>query len=136
MNKAKFKLDAVILIVIAAISLLNQKITPDLAIVDLKTKRQQIFPHLQALGLKPGLTAPNPAGTISRLAIKQLLSCLNQKLPSLLVDGEEDLLVLPVILLAPLKTTVYYGQPDQGIVQVKVTEKTKAKALKFLKAFI
>ncbi len=121
---------------IAAISLLNQKITPDLAIVDLKTKRQRIFPNLKALGLKPGLIAINPAGTITRNLVKQLLACISQKQPTLLVDGEEDLVVLPAVLLAPLQTTIFYGQPNLGLVKITVTETTKAKALKFLKAFI
>ncbi|OGD57812.1 hypothetical protein A3I57_00795 [Candidatus Beckwithbacteria bacterium RIFCSPLOWO2_02_FULL_47_23] len=121
---------------IAAVALLNQKITPDLAIVDLKTKRQRIFPHLKALGLKPGLTAANPAGTITKNSVRQLLSSLEKKQPTLLIDGEEDLLVLPAVLLAPLLTTVFYGQPDQGLVKIIVSEKTKSKALQFLQQFI
>lgn len=120
---------------IAAISLLKEKITPDLAIVDLKTKRQQIFPHLQSLGLQPGLKASNPAGMITKNLVKRLLICLSQKQPTLLIDGEEDLAVLPAVLLSPLNTTVFYGQPDQGLVKINVSEITKAKALKFLKAF-
>jgi len=121
---------------IAAISLLNQKIVPNLAIVDLKTKRRQIFPHLQALGLKSGLTAPNPAGIITNYSVRQLLNCFSQKQSSLLIDGEEDLLVLPAILLSPLQTTIFYGQPDQGLVKITVTEAVKTKALKFLQQFI
>ncbi|MDZ4228783.1 MAG: pantetheine-phosphate adenylyltransferase [Patescibacteria group bacterium] len=120
---------------IAAVTLLNQTIAPDLAIVDLKTRRQPVFPDLKSLGLKPGLTAPNPAGTINRRAVKQLLRCLNQKLSSLLIDGEEDLLVLPTVLLAPLQTTVFYGQPNRGLVKIIVTETAKAKALKFVTLF-
>ncbi len=120
---------------IAAISLLNQKITPDLAIVDLKTKRQRIFPNLQAEGLPAGLTAINPPGTVTQNAVTKLLNCFSQKQPSLLIDGEEDLLVLPAILLAPLLTTIFYGQPDKGLVKITVTETTKAKALRFLQRF-
>ncbi|MEK7513616.1 MAG: DUF359 domain-containing protein [Patescibacteria group bacterium] len=121
---------------IATISLLNQKITPDLAIVDLKTKRQPIFPHLEALGLKPGLTSLNPPGIITAHLVQQLLACLRQPQPSLLVNGEEDLAVLPAVLLSPLKTTIFYGQPDKGLVKILVTESTKLKALNFLKKFI
>ena len=120
---------------IAAISLLNQEIKPDLAIVDLKTRRQRIFPSLQAEGLPAGLRAVNPPGTITKNAATKLFDCLSQTQPSLLIDGEEDLLVLPAVLLAPLKTTVFYGQPDQGLVKITVTETTKAKALKFLQWF-
>lgn len=120
---------------IAAISLLNQNIKPDLAIVDLKTKRRRIFPDLAAEGLPVGLTAVNPPGTVSKNAVAKLLDCLKEKQPTLLIDGEEDLLVLPAVLLAPLRTTVFYGQPDQGIVKIIVSEAAKAKALKFLRRF-
>jgi uncharacterized protein (UPF0218 family) len=36
------------------------------------------------------------------------------------VDGEEDLAVLPAIVLAPANTTVVYGLPGRGIICVKV----------------
>ena len=120
---------------IAAVALLRQKIVPDLAIVDLKTNRQPVFPHLKALGLKPGLTAINPAGTITRNSVRQLLVSLEKKQPSLLIDGEEDLLVLPAVLLAPLLTIIFYGQPGRGLVKITVSETAKAKALKFLFKF-
>lgn len=120
---------------IATISLLNQKITPNLAIVDLKTKRQPIFPHLEALGLKPGLNAINPPGLITTNLIHQLLTCLSRGQSTLLVHGEEDLAVLPAVLFSPLKTTIFYGQPDQGLVKILVTESTKKKALNLLQKF-
>ncbi len=120
---------------IAAISLLKQKITPDLAIVDLKTKRQPAFAGLSALGLQPGLTATNSPGTITSDLAEKILSCLSQKIPTLLLDGEEDLAVLPAILLSPLKTTIFYGQPNKGLVKITVTEKTKTKALNLLTKF-
>lgn len=120
---------------IAVLSLLKQNIKPDLAIVDLKSRRQPIFPDLASEGLPSGLTAVNPAGTITKDAAAKLLDCLQKKQPTLLIDGEEDLLVLPAILLAPLKTTIFYGQPDQGLVKITVSETTKAKSLKFLQQF-
>ena len=121
---------------IAAITLLKQKIKPDLAIVDLKTKRQPVFLNLSALGLKPGLLTHNPPGFITVDLAEKILSCLSKKIPTLLVDGEEDLAVLPAILLSPLKTTIYYGQPDSGLVKITVTEKTKKKAQNLLHKFI
>lgn len=120
---------------IAAISLLKQHLRPDLAVVDLKSRRQPVFPDLGSTGLTPGLTAVNPPGTITQTAVKKLLDCLNQHRPTLLINGEEDLLVLPAVLLAPLLTTVFYGQPDKGLVKITVTEKSKAKALTYLQEF-
>ncbi len=46
----------------------------------------------------------------------------------LLVDGEEDLLTLVAVLYAPENALVVYGQPNQGIVVVRVTSKKRAEA--------
>lgn len=52
------------------------------------------------------------------------------------IDGEEDLLVLPVIDHAPFYSTVYYGQPGVGMVEVVVTEEKKNQAIAFFRKFI
>ena len=51
------------------------------------------------------------------------------------ISGEEDLLVLPAILYAPLGTFVYYGQPNAGIIQVLVTPAIKQKVKTLLSQF-
>jgi len=51
------------------------------------------------------------------------------------VSGQEDLAVLPAILLAPMGSFVIYGQPGQGFVVVEVLEKTKLKTLLLLSRF-
>jgi len=48
------------------------------------------------------------------------------------VIGEEDLAGVPAILLSPLGTVVLYGQPQEGIVVVKVTEEKKRQLLQLL----
>ena len=53
----------------------------------------------------------------------------------IIVDGEEDLAVLPVVLLAPLDSLVFYGQRNQGLVLVKVTEEKKSEFVKILARF-
>jgi len=49
------------------------------------------------------------------------------------VEGEEDLLTLPVIVLAPESTAVIYGQPMEGLVIVEVTSHKKDWALAVLR---
>ncbi len=44
---------------------------------------------------------------------------------SIFVDGEEDLIALAAILYAPLNSLVLYGQPDKGLVAVKVNRGKK-----------
>ena len=52
------------------------------------------------------------------------------------VDGEEDLLALPAIVDAPAGAIVYYGQPQNGLVEVLVTLQKKKKAVVLLRQFI
>ena len=49
----------------------------------------------------------------------------------IIVDGEEDLLVLPVCTRAKDGFTVLYGQPNEGIIVVRadLTSRNKAKSL-------
>ncbi len=45
-----------------------------------------------------------------------------------MVEGEEDLLTLVAVVLAPLGSLVAYGQPDRGIVIVVVSDVEKSLA--------
>lgn len=109
---------------------------PYIIIYDRKIKRRQAVPEkikiITALKINE-IKAKNPPGTITEEAenaVKQALS-LNEK-TKIYIDGEEDLLVIPAIMLAPIDTLVYYGQPDEGIVQLKVTQQLKNKMKKIV----
>jgi len=72
----------------------------------------------------------NPQGTITQNAAKTLQKAFAdyQKTRGkqlVIVSGEEDLLAIPAILLAPLSAVVVYGQFDQGIVVVNISEQNK-----------
>jgi pantetheine-phosphate adenylyltransferase len=41
------------------------------------------------------------------------------------IDGEEDLAVIPAVLLTALGSEIYYGQPDEGLVRIRVSEEIK-----------
>lgn len=91
----------------------------DSAVYDLKEQRRAInSPTLT--NLKPDLTVKNPAGSIN-LALTQAL----QKYKLIFVDGEEDLAAVALMLLLPLGSKIYYGQPHQGLVEMIVTEEKK-----------
>lgn len=107
---------------------LKHGIIPHLAIIDLKTKRQIQFENVAQIGFvhTQFKKVTNPAGMITTSLIK----ALNKPKTSLIVvDGEEDLAVIPAVLLNPLGTYIYYGQPDEGVVEVKVTPKIKQSLL-------
>lgn len=78
---------------------------------------------------KPNYEVSNPAGTIQpdlAAIIEQVYKDQQSKPIHIKVEGEEDLAAVPSILLAPLGTHVYYGQPNQGLVHVEVTEEVKS----------
>jgi uncharacterized protein (UPF0218 family) len=73
----------------------------------------------------------NPAGTISKGAVRALRDALSDSSTNpvrVIVEGEEDLLTLPILVLVPLGSVVLYGQPFKGIVIVRVDSKTRKTA--------
>jgi cytidyltransferase-like protein len=113
-------------------------IVPDLAIIDLHVHRQPYklyhdynFPH----DMIPVHMRSGP-GNISRDALR-FISQWGKTLRKfvLVVHGEDDLLVLPVIYYAPIGTIVLYGQPGVGIVRLLVTPELQEKALQYLEKF-
>lgn len=120
----------------------------DIAIIDFQVKRVETFKNLSEIGFvktKPDVTVENPKGTLtpeSFTAVKKALHFVQgkplqaQSKPFVIrVFGEEDLLTLVAILLAPLDTHVFYGQPNQGIVEVVVTEDKKSEVRDTLSKF-
>lgn len=106
--------------------LLGFGITPDLAIVDGKERRlARNYPRHDAKEVR----CTNPAGTISQTAIELLRKALSEKEPVVVVvEGEEDLLALPVFAMAPEGAMVLYGQPLEGMVAVKITPAKRKQA--------
>ena len=109
--------------------LLEVGIIPDICIVDNRTKRKPVSNNVSARNMDKGydeLSVDNPAGIITDELIKTLCEAFaSEKTIRIFVRGEEDLATLPVILLAPLGSVVLYGQPDEGVVFVRVTEEKK-----------
>lgn len=104
-----------------------------LILVDNHTKRGKEIPTLT---VKPSriLEVKNPAGMIGG----ELFESLEEAVRSIVtedlegpimieVDGEEDLSTLVAIKLMPNGSTVVYGQPDAGLVVVRVDDEIKKK---------
>jgi len=109
--------------------LLEAGIFPEICIVDNRTKRKPVARHVSTRNMDnvyEKISVENPAGIITDELIKTLCEAFTSEKPiRIFVKGEEDLATLPVILLAPLGAVVLYGQPDEGVVFVKVTEEKK-----------
>ncbi|HEU4605667.1 MAG TPA: GTP-dependent dephospho-CoA kinase family protein [Nitrososphaera sp.] len=105
-------------------------IVPDVAVIDGRERRsKRSYP---ANYPAKELRCRNPAGTISKDAVKALQEALKAEPPvRVLVEGEEDLLALPAFALAPEGSIILYGQPLEGLVVVRITP-TKQKQAKDL----
>jgi hypothetical protein len=47
-----------------------------------------------------------------------------------LIEGEEDLVAAALVFALPLESVMYYGQPGEGMVKVRVSEELKERLLK------
>lgn len=107
-------------------------IIPQVSIFDNQTKRVKIEPHI--FPNKEILQVKNPQGKITQEAINAIQTALQSSTQSqIVVEGEEDLLTLAAAVYAPENALIIYGQPDQGIVVVKVTAEKKGEAQKIWK---
>ncbi len=125
--------------------LINQhKIKVDLAIVDFRVKRRKIYSSMQDLNFDVDtqdktsiITVRNEPGKITKTLVTAIRTSLNRIISDrrsriIKVNGEEDLAAVPAIILSPLGSVVIYGQPNEGVVVVQVTEEKKSRLIKLM----
>jgi uncharacterized protein (UPF0218 family) len=120
--------------------LLNSNIIPDILIVDDRTKRGPASARVVVGTKHTGFSeifVDNPPGVITEDLINVVHDAIRSKdHVRIFVRGEEDLAALPAILLAPEGSVVLYGQPDEGVVLVKITKSKKEEILDLLDKMI
>jgi len=113
---------------VVAANALRQGIFVNIFVVDNKTMRREIEPAI--ICAKKEMSAKNPRSTITREAWTVIARAMNEKQTvKVSIEGEEDLLVLPAVLSAPIGSLIVYGQPNEGIVLVNVTRGKKREAV-------
>jgi len=115
-------------------NLLQLGVKPQIQIVDgLEKRSKRVVPTDDKTNTK--LFCKNPPGEITDESMKVIQEAFSSEPPvRILVDGEEDLLVIPVCMYAPENSVVMYGQPNEGLVIVTVTPEIRAKVQKILDA--
>ena len=130
-------------------SLIQVGLVPDIGVIDYKSRRVRIGAisnikyQISKLQIKNQKEIINKQGTISKDAVEPIKKAIDIQIshpegvkPQLIIiEGEEDLLALPAILFAPLRSVVLYGQMDLGVVMVEVDEKIKNKVRNIVKEF-
>lgn len=104
-----------------------------LKIFDGKIKRRKVNPPPNFWW--GALRCSNPAGTIQKEVWQVIKKALKNN-KNVFIDGEEDLLTIPVVLLAEKNTAVVYGLPDKGICLIEISSKTKKIFKELLRKFI
>ncbi len=118
-------------------NLLDNDLYPDLGIIDNRIQRKDH--NHDIIRTENILRADNPAGTITKNLWETIESAVSLILEDkekriIEVKGEEDLAVLPCLLVAPEDAVILYGQPNEGLVFVNVSE-GKDKALRLMDFF-
>ncbi len=104
-------------------TILQEGYTPDVMIVDGITKRG---PYGEQFSAAQEFTFYNPAAVIYPEAWSTIDTAIHEPEKSLvMVEGEEDLMGFPAVILAPNGAAVLYGQPDVGIVWIPVNVENK-----------
>ena len=126
---------------IIAGSLVRSNITPSVIVIDLKSRREALKVNSKFEVRNSKLRKyRNKAGTIDSQAVARLCKLRDQYLLRhkplrMIVEGEEDLLALAAILLAPLHSIILYGQYNLGVILVTVTEEKKNEIYKIVSKF-
>lgn len=111
--------------------LLQADRTPDVAIIDGKTKREAVDERIREgiEGFDHRVELENPAATLTEAMLRELGAALERPGTTVIVvtEGEEDLAALPAIVAAPDGAAVVYGQPDEGMVLATVDADLRAR---------
>ena len=117
---------------VVSMTLHDLGITPQLFVCDYKTQRgDDSDEYRRVLGAWGDVEhhVKNPAAQVTLQAWDAVGAALqNHAAPvRIVVEGEEDLLGLPSIALAPEGAVMLYGMPNQGVVFCRVTAALQAK---------
>ncbi|GGI93975.1 hypothetical protein GCM10008995_00190 [Halobellus salinus] len=110
---------------------------PAVAVIDGRTEREAVTAEIREALSDPERRrdVANEPGTLGEPLLAALADAVAGSAVdpeadvdpiTVVVDGEEDLATLPAVLIAPIGSTVVYGQPGAGMVRVAVTPETKA----------
>ena len=115
-------------------NMLQLGLKPQIQIIDGLEKRNQRLVPVDDM-INTNLSCKNPPGEITEESTQVIQKAFSCESPvRITVDGEEDLLVLPVCIFAPENSVVMYGQPNEGLVIVHITPDIQAKVQKILDA--
>ncbi len=107
---------------------------PDIGIIDGYSMRNPCIREPYSFPRR--LTAKNPPGTITEELVTAIEDASANPPALIVVEGEEDLAVVPLVLIAPPGGAVLYGQPGEGVVFKEIDDEAKRRAAELLSLFV
>ncbi len=107
---------------------------PNLAFTDLRTRRVVGIGNAEALGFDKVINIVNRPATLSIEVVEAVRRAMAEAVDGLRVlirvDGEEDLLAIPAVLLAPRGSLVLYGLYTGYLIAIPVIDEYRLAMLK------
>ena len=120
---------------VSAEVLISIGIKPYILITDGKTKREDLSDWKRYEGYKE-IRTTNEAGEISKeawIAIQQAISDISENIKThLMIEGEEDMLVVPLQVELPDESIIVFGMPNEGAVIRSVNSETRSFYIDYL----
>jgi hypothetical protein len=107
-------------------NMLNAGMVPDIGIIDDRIERHVSENKIRYDNIT--LKAENPPGTITddlQSKIEEAFNSVENGKVLIVVEGEEDLAVIPCLIMAPKGSVIFYGQPGEGVVLCEVDKVKK-----------
>jgi hypothetical protein len=102
-------------------------IRPFLSIYDGITERREMTEFATLVEGEEKDEVVNPAGRITRQLVESIRGRIEGSGGLIKVIGEEDLALIPVVLLAPTGTDIVYGWPGKCMMRITTDEGIKSK---------
>lgn len=108
---------------------LSSGILPKICVYDKKVMRKEIeIPEAIKNFDAEEICIKNPTGCLNLEVFKAIKEAIQSEFRyKIYIEGEEDLVALAAIDIAPIGSLVTYGQPGLGMVIVDVNQETKEK---------
>ena len=109
-------------------------VKPFLSVYDGRTERREMTEFARLVEDEAKTVVENPAGTITARMAEAIRGCIEGAGGLVLVDGEEDLALLPCILYAPEGSHIVYGMPGRCMMLVTTDGCLKKRVMELMAA--
>lgn len=109
--------------------LIDFGIIPDIAVIDGQEKRVRKNKIIE-YPVEKKIYLENRQGEINEEVIALIKELVEKRFGKvqIIIHGEEDLIALPFFMYSPDRWTIFYGQPNEGLVCVEIDKKSRENA--------